>query len=114
MTTTSRFPAHCHSRTVSFSHGGNWLRSSPRPSPCLSAPSSPFSARKFGHDPPGVPPHHRRYTQLRGADGANHSLRRATMWRYESLAVLTPGITPGAGTYLDPAVYLNQLEDKGN
>ena len=36
------------------------------------------------------------------------------MWRYESIAVLTPGITPGVGTYLDPAVYLNQLEEDGN
>jgi hypothetical protein len=36
------------------------------------------------------------------------------MWRYESVAVLTPGITPGVGTYLDPAVYLNRLEEDGN
>jgi hypothetical protein len=36
------------------------------------------------------------------------------MWRYESIAVLTPGITPGVGTYLDPAVYLNRLEEDGN
>jgi hypothetical protein len=36
------------------------------------------------------------------------------MWRYETVAVLTPGITAGAGTYIDPAVYLNQLEEKGN
>ena len=36
------------------------------------------------------------------------------MWRYESVAVLTPGITAGAGTFIDPAVYLNQLEEKGN
>jgi hypothetical protein len=39
---------------------------------------------------------------------------RGAMWRYESIAVLTPGITPGVGTYLDPAVYLNELEEEGN
>ncbi|HUP75155.1 MAG TPA: hypothetical protein VM282_19075 [Acidimicrobiales bacterium] len=36
------------------------------------------------------------------------------MWRYESLAVLTPGITAGTGTFLDPAVYLNKLEEQGH
>ena len=36
------------------------------------------------------------------------------MWRYESLAVLTPGITAGAGTFIDPAIYLNKLEEQGN
>lgn len=36
------------------------------------------------------------------------------MWCYESIAVLTPGITAGTGTFIDPAVYLNQLEEKGN
>jgi hypothetical protein len=36
------------------------------------------------------------------------------MWRYESLAVLTPGIAAGAGTFLDPAVYLNKLEEEGH
>lgn len=36
------------------------------------------------------------------------------VWHYESIAVLTPGITAGAGAFIDPAIYLNQLEEKGN
>ena len=36
------------------------------------------------------------------------------MWRYESIAVLTPGISANTGTFIDPALYLNELEGQGN